>query len=59
MKDDKSFDINLVITPIRNGYLVNNIYYPTLLECLREHISRLDEESKKKKFNLKININEQ
>lgn len=58
MKDDKSFDINLVITPIRNGYLMDNVYYETVLECLKEYIKKIDELNKKNKFNIKLTINE-
>jgi predicted glycosyl hydrolase (DUF1957 family) len=57
-KEDKSFDINLTITPIRNGYLMDNVYYETILECLKEHIKKIEEQDKKKKFNIKMSINE-
>lgn len=58
MKDDKSFDIKLAITPIRNGYLMDNAYYETILDCLKEHIKKIEEQDKKNKFNLKLIINE-
>jgi hypothetical protein len=57
-KEDKSFDINLIINPIRNGYIIDDIYYENIGECLKKAINELNDMNIKNKFNLKLTINE-
>lgn len=54
IKGNTSYNFN--IRPIRNGYIVNDIYYETIESILKMTLNELNDMNIKNKFKLEITV---